>query len=68
MLWHLLAFGTSVREVGFPDLRVSERANSLVPVTLLEPTQNRFGEIDRTGYGAVAGNPPYIRPERGSGL
>lgn len=68
MLWHLLAFGTSVRRTGFPDLRVSERANSLVPVTLFDPAQNRFGEIDRSGYGAVAGNPPYIRPERGSAL
>jgi SAM-dependent methyltransferase len=68
MLWHLLAFGTSVKHTGFPDLRVSERANSLVPVTLLDPAQNRFGEIDRSGYGAVAGNPPYIRPERGPAL
>jgi SAM-dependent methyltransferase len=68
LLWHLLAFGASVRRVGFPDLRISERANSLVPVTLLDPSQNRFGEIDRTGYGAVTGNPPYIRPERGPGL
>lgn len=68
MLWHLLAFGVSVKTTGFPDLRVSERANSLVPVNLLDPTQTRFGEIDRTGYGAVAGNPPYIRPERGANL
>jgi SAM-dependent methyltransferase len=68
MLWHLLAFGTTVRRAGFPDLRISERANSLVPMTLLDPSQNRFGEIDRTGYGAVTGNPPYIRPERGPGL
>ena len=68
ILWHLLAFGSSVRRHGFPDLRISERANSLVPVTLFDPAQNRFGEIDRSGYGAVAGNPPYIRPERGSTL
>ena len=68
MLWHLLAFGASVKTAGFPDLRVSERANSLVPIALLDPTQNRFGEIDHGGYGAVAGNPPYIRPERGAKL
>ncbi|MPZ36326.1 MAG: N-6 DNA methylase [Rhodospirillales bacterium] len=68
LLWHLLAFGSEVKNQGFPDLHIAERANSLVPGDLYDPTQTRFGEIDRTGYAAVAGNPPYIRVERSTEL
>jgi SAM-dependent methyltransferase len=65
LLWHLLAFGPQVRRQGLPALRVAERANSLVPTILKDQTATRFGDIDQTGYAAVAGNPPYVRPERG---
>src|SRR5208282_2868860 len=65
LLWHLLAFGAVVRRDGLPALRMAERANSLVPTILRDQTETRFSEIDRTGYGAVVGNPPYVRPERG---
>ena len=58
LLWHLLAFGDEIRSVGFPDLRIAERANSLLPGVLYDPTQSRFGEIDRTGYDAVVGTHP----------
>jgi hypothetical protein len=68
LLWHLLAFGGEIRTHGFPDLRITERANSLVPGSLYDPTQTRFGEIDRTGYDAVIGNPPYVRAERSGEL
>jgi hypothetical protein len=68
LLWHLLAFGDDIKNQGFPDLKVAERANSLVPGSLYDPTQTRFGEIDRTGYDGVAGNPPYIRVERATDL
>jgi hypothetical protein len=68
LLWHLLAFGANLKDHGFPDLHIAERANSLVPGDLYDPTQTRFGEIDRTGYDAVAGNPPYIRAERSTEL
>jgi hypothetical protein len=64
LLWQLMRFGRELRDQGFPDLMVAERANSLVPVSLLDPAQTRFGEIDRTGYDAVVGNPPYVRQER----
>ena len=63
-----MAFGDDIRAAGFPDLRIAERANSLVPGALYDPTQSRFGEIDRTVYDAVVGNPPYIRPERSPDL
>src|SRR5258708_6083256 len=68
LLWHLLVFGSALRSAGFPDLKIAERANSLVPSSLNDPSQNRFGEIDRSGYAAVVGNPPYVRPERGQDL
>lgn len=68
LLWHLLTFGDDIRHTGFPDLRITERANSLVPGALYDPMQTRFGEIDRSGYDAVIGNPPYVRAERASEL
>ena len=68
LLWHLLAFGDDIKNQGFPDLQIAERANSLVPGSLYDPSQTRFGEIDRTGYDGVGGNPPYIRIERANDL
>ncbi|WP_420967083.1 HsdM family class I SAM-dependent methyltransferase [Bradyrhizobium sp. B120] len=68
LLWHLLSFGDDIRHDGFPDLKITERANSLVPGSLYDPTQTRFGEIDQSGYDAVVGNPPYVRAERASEL
>lgn len=64
LLWHLLSFGTDVKKSGLPDIRVAERANSLVPTALRDQTTTRFGDIDLPGYAAVVGNPPYVRPER----
>ena len=68
LLWHLLSFGSDIRKGGFPDLHITERANSLVPGSLYDPTQTRFGEIDRSGYDGVIGNPPYVRAERAGEL
>lgn len=66
LLWHLLSFGAVVHKQGVPQILVSERANSLVPANLRDQTTTRFGDIDIPGYAAVIGNPPYVRPERGS--
>jgi SAM-dependent methyltransferase len=68
LLWHLLSFGQDVRREGIPPLHISERANSLVPTSLRDQTTTRFGDIDVPGYAAVIGNPPYVRPERGTAL
>lgn len=68
LLWHLLSFGKNVKIQGIPDIHVAERANSLVPTDLRDQTTTRFGDIDVPGYGAVVGNPPYVRPERGQAL
>jgi N-6 DNA methylase len=38
LLWHLLTFGDDIRKTGFPDLRITERADSLVPGSLYDPT------------------------------
>lgn len=65
MLWHLLAFGPEVHREGLPAIHVAERANSLVPTILKDQTATRFSDVDRSGYAAVVGNPPYVRPERG---
>lgn len=68
LLWHLLTFGREVQQHGVPAIHVSERANSLVPTSLRDQTTTRFGDVDVPGYSAVVGNPPYVRPERGSHL
>lgn len=68
LLWHLLSFGKDVKTDGLPDIRVSERANSLVPTDLRDQSTTRFGDIDLPGYAAVVGNPPYVRPERAPDL
>jgi hypothetical protein len=68
LLWHLLSFGKEVKKSGLPDIRVSERANSLVATDLRDQTTTRFGDIDLPGYAAVVGNPPYVRPERAPDL
>ena len=64
LLWHLLSFGEEVKSHGMPAIRVSERANSLVPTDLLSQSTTRFSDIDVPGYAAVISNPPYVRPER----
>ena len=68
LLWHLLSFGEEVKSHGMPAIQVAERANSLVPTDLLTQATTRFSDIDVPGYAAVIGNPPYVRPERGSDL
>ena len=67
LLWHLLVFGKDLITEGVPELRISERVNSLAP-NLIDPGQIKFAEIDRSGYHAVVGNPPYIRNERAQAI
>jgi N-6 DNA methylase len=63
LLWHLLIFRDDLmREVEFPDLAITSRADSLVRSQL--EISNHFTELDRPIYGGVVGNPPYIRKER----
>ena|GEM_PF-2427809 len=76
LIWHLLPFRDEVRQLGLPDLRISSGTNSLVPGSLpgslpdsfQDPAGAGFARIDRSGYDAVIGNPPYVRSERAGAL
>jgi type I restriction-modification system DNA methylase subunit len=69
LLWHVLIFRDDLlRGADFPDILIAEKANSLMRGALDANAHNRFVEIDHDGYGGVAGNPPYVRPERAADL
>lgn len=63
MLWQILSMKDEIETLGFPDVLVTAKVNSLV-----ERDQwavlDRFAEIDQSDYDAVIGNPPYVRSER----
>ena len=67
LLWHILGFREELLASGdFPDIAVSDKASSIVSADTAEGAQGRWTELDRLTYGGVGGNPPYVRPERGS--
>lgn len=69
LLWHILGFRDELLASGdFPDIAVSDKASSIVSADAAEGAQGRWSELDRLSYGGVGGNPPYVRPERGSEL
>ena len=67
-LWHLLSFKQDIIASDFPDIAISEKANSLVRAHLDSTTHGRFAELDQQDYAAVVGNPPYVRAERSGQL
>ena len=68
LLWHLLIFRDELIHSEFPDIGISEKANSLAQTNIDEPVHHRFSEMDMPDYDAVVGNPPYVRSESGSEL
>ena len=67
-LWHLFTFREQLQQHGLPEpaitgghdsLRAPHQAGELFTGELDE-----FALFDTAGYGAVVGNPPYVRPER----
>lgn len=68
LLWHLFAYREQLQEQGFPEPSVTGGNNSLhAPQELsgfFEGEMGEFALIDRYGYDAVVGNPPYVRPAR----
>lgn len=69
LLWHVLSFRDDLlKGESFPDIAISDKANSLVNVSVEASIQTRFFEVDRPDYGGVGGNPPYVRPERSGKL
>lgn len=66
MLWHILSFREELLAADdFPDIAVSDKANSIVTHDADEGLPGRWAELDQIEYGGVGGNPPYVRPERG---
>lgn len=63
LLWHIMIFKEDILNEGFPDIMISDNANSLI-VPSLNTNLTLFQELDRKEYDFVIGNPPYVRPER----
>jgi hypothetical protein len=65
LLWHILAFRAELQAADdFPDIAISDKANSIVTYDAEHGLPGRWAELDRIEYGGVGGNPPYVRPER----
>lgn len=65
ILWHLLSFKDDLLAADeFPDIAISDKANSIASVSAEIEKLGRFIELDRPIYAGVGGNPPYVRPER----
>ena len=68
MLWHLFLFREQLQTHGFPQPTVTGGHDSLhapqIAAGLFAGELNEFTLVDTYGYDAVAGNPPYVRPER----
>ncbi|MCX8508010.1 MAG: hypothetical protein ORN49_03870, partial [Rhodobacteraceae bacterium] len=65
ILWHLLSFKDDLLAADeFPDIAISDKANSIASVSAELEKHGRFIELDRPVYAGVGGNPPYVRPER----
>jgi hypothetical protein len=63
LLWQLLGLKAEFEHLGFPDLRITAKVNSLVERDHFSAL-DRFAELDVPEYDAVVGNPPYVRAER----
>jgi hypothetical protein len=69
LLWHVLSFRDDLlRGAEFPDIAVSDKSSSILQAELDVSSHGRWVELDQTIYGGVAGNPPYVRPERSGQL
>ncbi|MHA6316524.1 N-6 DNA methylase [Altererythrobacter sp. CAU 1778] len=65
ILWHVLSFKDDlIVAEEFPDIAISDKANSIIRPGVEFAQHGRFVELDRGAYGGIGGNPPYVRPER----
>lgn len=68
LLWHLFTFREQLIQHGLPEPAITGGHDSLhAPHTggaLFTGEIDEFALFDTAGYGAVVGNPPYVRPER----
>lgn len=69
ILWHVLSFKDDlIVAEEFPDIAISDKANSIIRPGVEFAQHGRFVELDRPEYGGIGGNPPYVRPERSGAL
>ena len=69
ILWHVLRFKDDlIVAEEFPDIAISDKANSIIRPGVEFAQHGRFVELDRPEYGGIGGNPPYVRPERSGAL
>ena len=69
LLWHILSFREDLLAADdFPDIAISDKANSIVTAEATDHVHGRWVELDRIEYGGIGGNPPYVRPERGGAV
>ena len=65
ILWHVLSFKDDLIIADeFPDIAISDKANSIIRPGVEFAQHGRFVELDQPKYGGIGGNPPYVRPER----
>lgn len=68
LLWHLFTFREQLLQNGLPEPAITGGHDSLrAPQQtgeLFTGELDEFVLFDSAGYGAVVGNPPYVRPER----
>ncbi|MDR7154748.1 SAM-dependent methyltransferase [Sphingobium xenophagum] len=69
ILWHVLSFKDDLIVADeFPDIAISDKANSIIRPGVEFAQHGRFVELDQPEYGGIGGNPPYVRPERSGEL
>lgn len=69
ILWHVLSFKDDLIVADeFPDIAISDKANSIIRPGVEFAQHGRFVELDQPDYGGIGGNPPYVRPERSGEL
>jgi len=66
IIWNILSFKADITTKGFPLLFVSGGHDSLRVQRLFGQIDD-WADIDTDEYDVVAGNPPYVRPERQQG-
>ncbi|MEY2927073.1 MAG: hypothetical protein RL367_1550, partial [Pseudomonadota bacterium] len=69
ILWHVLQFKNDlILAEEFPDIAISDKANSIIRPGIDFARHGRFVELDQPSYGGIGGNPPYVRPERAGAI
>ena len=69
ILWHVLSFKDDLIAADeFPDIAISDKANSIIRPGIEFAQHGRFVELDQPEYGGIGGNPPFVRPERSGEL